>query len=108
MTSESDNPTRRAACLVEGRVQGVWFRKSAQKVAAELALSGWARNLDDGRVQVVVEGPERDLVRFIRWVWVGPALARVDHVDVDLGEPTGAEPVFEVRPNATADEAVRT
>jgi acylphosphatase len=67
-------------CLVSGRVQGVWFRQTTRQKALALGLSGHARNLPDGRVEVVAGGPEREVETLCAWLWEGPSLARVDEV----------------------------
>jgi len=67
-------------CLVSGRVQGVFYRASARAKANALGVSGWARNLPDGRVEVVACGEERAVAAFCEWLWEGPPAARVDDV----------------------------
>jgi acylphosphatase len=67
-------------CLISGRVQGVWFRGSTRQKALALGLDGWARNLADGRVEVVANGRPRDVDTLCAWLHEGPALARVDQV----------------------------
>lgn len=69
-------------CKVSGRVQGVYYRASAQKRARELDITGHARNLDDGSVEVLACGEQVQVETFIEWLWVGPAAARVMAVDV--------------------------
>ena len=67
-------------CLVSGKVQGVWFRASTQEKAKELGLTGFARNLPDGRVEVIACG-ERNLVSALQeWLKQGPELANVTEV----------------------------
>jgi acylphosphatase len=66
--------------LVGGRVQGVAFRAATAACAAQLGVHGWAKNLADGRVEVVAAGPMPALVRLTAWVWDGPPAARVDAV----------------------------
>lgn len=83
-------------CVVAGRVQGVWYRASARSEAQRLAVSGWARNLKDGRVEVVAAGSAEAVAEFCGWLWTGPPAARVESVSVeeyDLDVPRG----FEVR-----------
>jgi acylphosphatase len=67
-------------CIVSGRVQGVWFRGSTRQKALALGVSGWAKNLRDGRVEVVISGPERDVETLCGWLRDGPPLARVEDV----------------------------
>lgn len=69
--------------LVQGRVQGVFFRASTQKMAVELGLSGWVRNCEDGSVEVLAEGDREALDRFITWCRKGPPLAKVNELDVN-------------------------
>ncbi|WP_243047551.1 acylphosphatase [Dyella sp. RRB7] len=69
-----------ARFLVSGRVQGVFYRGSARERALALGLSGYARNLPDGRVEVVASGSTEALEALERWLWQGPAAARVDAV----------------------------
>lgn len=65
-------------CYISGKVQGVWFRASAKIEADKLQISGWARNLNDGRVEVFACGTEEQLEQFHIWLQHGPQLARVD------------------------------
>jgi acylphosphatase len=69
-------------CWVSGRVQGVYFRGSAQARALELGITGYARNLADGRVEVLACGGSLQVEAFIEWLWVGPTAARVTAVEV--------------------------
>ena len=64
-------------CIVAGRVQGVFFRGSARKEALDLGITGRARNLSDGTVEVIMCGPEGKLDAFCRWLEHGPPTARV-------------------------------
>ena len=83
-------------CWVSGRVQGVFYRASTQQKARELGLSGYAKNLADGRVEVLMCGDRSKIDELERWLWQGPPTAhvlRVETTDVspeELGpEPTG-------------------
>lgn len=67
--------------LVSGRVQGVFFRASTREHARTLGLCGHARNLDDGRVEVLACGEPQALDALERWLHKGPPSARVDHVE---------------------------
>jgi len=69
--------------FVSGRVQGVWFRYSTQKKAEDLGLTGWVRNLPDGRVEVMACGQSANVKTFASWLWVGPSRAKVTDVTGD-------------------------
>jgi acylphosphatase len=78
-----------ARFLVGGKVQGVFFRASTREQALKLGLRGYAKNLPDGRVEVLAEGGQRALDALERWLHVGPPMARVDSVgrsDTGTGE----------------------
>lgn len=64
-------------CYVSGKVQGVWFRGSTKEQAEKLGLTGWVRNLPDGRVEVLVCGERNKVVQMQAWLKHGPALAKV-------------------------------
>lgn len=68
--------------LVSGRVQGVFFRAGTAREAARLGLNGWARNLDDGRVEVLAAGSEQALDALARWLEAGTPQSRVEQVEV--------------------------
>ncbi|AMO57117.1 acylphosphatase [Endozoicomonas montiporae] len=68
--------------LVKGRVQGVWYRGSTQKKAKELGVTGWAKNLADGRVEVLMCGEAAALAELESWLHEGPPMARVESVAV--------------------------
>ncbi len=84
----SSDPIRRRA-IIRGSVQGVGFRASTRVQARRLGLSGSARNLPDGSVEVQVEGPEPHVDELIRWLNVGPVWAQVEGVQVDDVAPRG-------------------
>lgn len=69
--------------VVSGKVQGVWFRASTRDQATALGLTGHARNLADGRVEVLACGSDEALDRLAAWLQHGPPLARVDRVEVE-------------------------
>ena len=87
----------RVELKVTGRVQGVWFRASTQAEAQALGLAGWVRNLPDGRVEAVAEGPRPLVERLVAYCHEGPRLARVDDAEVRWTDPQGLTPPFEVR-----------
>jgi acylphosphatase len=67
--------------FVRGRVQGVFFRASAQREAKRLGLTGWVKNRPDGGVEILAEGEEEGLKDLIAWANHGPTAARVERVD---------------------------
>lgn len=67
-------------CYISGRVQGVFYRKSAQKKAAELTLTGWVHNLSDGRVELMICGEKENVEKMREWLWDGPTAAEVSEV----------------------------
>ena len=83
--------------LVEGRVQGVGFRYFAAREAQGLGLRGFARNLGDGAVEVVVTGDERSLQSFVELLRVGPRGARVDMLHRDDLDPIPEFEAFTIR-----------
>jgi acylphosphatase len=72
----------RAELVIEGRVQGVFYRASAQREAQRLGLKGEIRNLPGGEVEAIVEGPKERIEEFISWCRRGPPAARVENVEV--------------------------
>ena len=90
------NAVIRRRALVSGRVQGVFFRESTRRCAERLGLGGWVRNLADGRVEAVFEGPEAEVEKALAFVRQGPRLAQVTQVEVREEAPEGAGR-FEVR-----------
>ena len=71
---------------IGGRVQGVGFRMFAAARAAAEGIHGYAKNLPDGRVEVIAAGPAAKLAELARWLWQGPPAARVDSVQVEEWE----------------------
>lgn len=70
-------------CFVSGRVQGVWFRANTKDQATRLGLSGWVRNLPDGRVEVMACGEKEQLRQLYQWLQKGPEKARVSFVSYE-------------------------
>lgn len=64
-------------CYVSGVVQGVWFRGSTRRQAEQLGLTGYAKNLADGRVEVLACGERAAVDRLCEWLWQGPSAAKV-------------------------------
>lgn len=73
-------------CLVAGRVQGVYYRAAAQQRARQLGVTGNARNLPDGRVEVLVCGEPAAVEALCEWLWQGPPSARVTAVTCAIVE----------------------
>ena len=82
---------------VAGRVQGVWFRQSTKNTALALGLTGWVRNLEDGRVEVMAQGDLNALRQLETWLNQGPELANVAEVISQVESSTEFYEVFEVR-----------
>ena len=86
----------RAHVFVTGRVQGVYYRATTRETARERGVSGWVRNLVDGRVEAVFEGDRYVVESMVEWCHEGSPRARVDDVAVEYDEPSGLEG-FEIR-----------
>jgi len=84
----------RVRVFADGRVQGVAYRYFAEKCAAALEITGWVRNLPDGRVEVLAEGRGENIELFLDKLREGPRLARVDSLDVMREAATGEFPDF--------------
>jgi acylphosphatase len=93
-TRRSDNNNEknnkiRVHAFVSGKVQGVYFRQNTQIVANRYNVSGWVRNLKDGRVELVLEGNEIDVTNVIKWSHIGSPNSNVENVDVKYEKYTG-------------------
>jgi len=86
-----------AHVIFRGLVQGVFFRASAKEVAVREGIKGWVRNLPDGSVEAVFEGPEAKVMKVIELCRTSFTRARVDSADVQTDRATGAFKKFEVR-----------
>lgn len=86
----------RAHVFVSGRVQGVFYRTTTRDQARDAGVEGWVRNLDDGRVEAVFEGPESAVESMVEWCHTGSSRARVDDVEVTYEAPEGLDG-FEIR-----------
>lgn len=71
---------KRLHIFIEGKVQGVFYRATMQRVARTLQLNGWIRNLPNGQVEALFEGDDKRLDEIINWSWIGPPQASVKSV----------------------------
>jgi acylphosphatase len=86
----SDTPLACRRCLVSGRVQGVFYRASTARRARELGVSGHARNLLDGRVEVLACGEPAAVAQLAEWLWTGSSASKVTGVEVEELDPAAA------------------
>ncbi len=91
----------RAHLFIQGIVQGVSYRYFTSRVAEKLGLSGWVRNLYDGRVEAVFEGSREPVEQAVAECRKGPSGAYVTNVELDWEPYTGKEGRFEIRHGAT-------
>ncbi len=87
----------RVHLYISGMVQGVFFRDSAKQVAQSIGLTGYVRNLHDGRVEVVAEGEKDAVDKLAQWCHKGPPAAIVESVDVQNEQYQGEFVLFEVK-----------
>ncbi|MFB6105246.1 MAG: acylphosphatase [Halobacteriaceae archaeon] len=81
---------------ITGTVQGVGFRASTRRQATEIGVDGWVKNLPDGRVEAVFEGPSDDVDTMVDWCRDGSRTATVEDLTVDAEQPEGLDG-FEIR-----------
>jgi len=86
----------RARLLIAGRVQGVAFRWETRRAAQRHQVTGWVRNLPDGRVEALVEGPRARVNALIDWCRKGPPVARVDRLDIQWEDYAGEFQGFDI------------
>ncbi len=82
--------------LISGEVQGVGFRYFAQRSAARHQVRGYVRNLEDGRVEALAEGPPKAVEEFKHDLAAGPSYSRVEHMEETVLEPSGQYPTFRI------------
>jgi acylphosphatase len=87
----------RARLLISGRVQGVFYRASCQDEAAARGLVGWVRNLPDGGVEALLQGPEERVRDLIKWCYAGPPHAQVSRIELTHEEPRDDLEGFRIR-----------
>ena len=88
---------KRVHIFYRGRVQGVGFRYTAETAALGLKLTGWVRNLPDGRVETVCEGSEQGLKKFLKVFQAGPMKPYIETAQVNWEEATGEFEDFQIR-----------
>ena len=88
---------RRVKILVSGRVQGVYFRMFTQNKAKHFDIKGSAKNLPDGRVEIIAEGVHYSIENVIKWCRRGPITARVDNVEIIELESDETLTSFEIK-----------
>ena len=86
----------RAQVYVSGYVQGVAFRYSAIRAAESFGVTGWVRNLRDGRVELLIEGTEAQVQQMVAWCQHGPRGAQVTEIETELHPYTGEFADFDV------------
>lgn len=91
-----NNKKIRAHIFIVGKVQGVYFRQNTRVVANRHKVTGWVRNLRDGRVEAVLEGNEMDVSELIEWFYAGPPKAKVDDVQIKYESYVGEFQGFKV------------
>ncbi len=80
---EVENKHTQAKIIAEGKVQGVFFRSHCKEMAEELNLTGYAKNIDDGRVEIFLQGLTEYIERFIEWCWKGSPKSEVKDLKVE-------------------------
>lgn len=83
--------------FISGIVQGVFFRENTRQIAQELGITGWVKNLPDGRVEIVAEGEKEKIQDLIEWAKVGPQFAKVEKVETFWEEFQNEFNSFEIK-----------
>ena len=83
--------------IIEGRVQGVFFRASAKEQADKLGINGWVRNLPGGSVEIRAEGKKENLKQFLDWCNTGPPNSEVSNIEIEYLKPTGEFDTFYIK-----------
>ena len=86
----------RVRLIIEGRVQGVFFRDSTSREAIDLGIFGWVKNRFDGGVEILAEGPEDKIEQLIDWCHQGPPYAKVSRVNKIREEWQGEFDSFDI------------
>ena len=88
---------KREHAYISGRVQGVFFRAATQRAAMDFNITGWVRNIADGRVEAVFEGEDENVDKMLAWCHEGPPAARVEKVLTQEEPYTGEFRDFSVK-----------
>ena len=88
---------KRIHVYISGKVQGVFFRAETHRAAMGFKLTGWVRNMDDGRVEAVLEGEDSDVEKMIEWCKTGPPSARVENITTSEEQYTGSFHDFSIK-----------
>jgi acylphosphatase len=88
--------TKRVHVIVEGRVQGVFFRAYTRDVAVKLGLAGWVRNRPDGSVEALIEGEKPAVKKMLQWFHQGSPHSLVEMVHTNEEPPVGDNTTFEI------------
>ena len=88
---------KRVHVYISGRVQGVFFRAETQRAAQGFNLTGWVRNMADGRVEALFEGADENVDKMIAWCHIGPPAARVEKVLIEEETYTGEFHDFSIK-----------
>ena len=88
---------KRIHVYISGIVQGVFFRAATRRAAADFNLTGWVRNMDNSRVEAVLEGEDVEVDKMIAWCKVGPPAARVEKIVTAEEHYTGGFQDFSIK-----------
>jgi len=88
---------KRVHVYISGQVQGVFFRAETQRAAVGFSLTGWVRNMADGRVEALFEGEDMNIDKMIAWCHIGPPAARVEEVLTEEEPYTGEFRDFSIK-----------
>ena len=86
----------RGHIVVNGKVQGVYFRQNAQRICSEYGVTGWVRNVENGSVEAILEGDKSSVEDAISWFKVGPPNAHVEKIDLKYDSYSGEFQDFKI------------
>ena len=87
---------RRVRILIGGKVQGVFFRQALKVMAKKNNVFGWVKNLEDKRVEALLEGNTENINSVVEWARIGPAHSRVDNIEINDEQFKNEFSIFEV------------